>query len=95
MFAIALWDKRAGKLLLARDRMGQKPLYYYQDQHVFVFASEIKALLAHPDVPRVSRFNGDDPSALAKYLSFGYVPAPETAFDGIKMLAAGDDAIGD
>ena len=86
MFAIALWDKRAGKLLLARDRMGQKPLYYYQDQHVFVFASEIKALLAHPDVPRVSRFNGDDPSALAKYLSFGYVPAPETAFDGIKML---------
>ena len=87
MFAIALVGQSGqGRLLLARDRFGQKPLYYYQDQHVFVFASEIKALLAHPDVPRVSRFNGDDPSALEKYLSFGYVPAPETAFDGIEML---------
>ncbi len=86
MFAIALWDKRQGRLLLARDRFGQKPLYYYKDSKVFVFASEIKALLAHPAVPRVSRFTADDAGALAVYLSFGYLPAPETAFRGIKML---------
>lgn len=86
MFALALWDGRRGRLLLARDRFGQKPLYYYTDSKVFVFASEIKAILAHPDVPRVSRFQADDRRALAAYLSFGYVPAPETAFAGINML---------
>ena len=86
MFAIALWDRRHGKLVLARDRMGQKPLYYYHDSDVFVFASEIKALLAHPAVPRESRFTSADPNALAEYLSFGYIPAPNTAFRGIQML---------
>lgn len=86
MFALALWDARRGRLLLARDRFGQKPLYYYQDRKVFVFASEIKALLAHPKVPRVSRFEADDRRALAGYLSFGYLPAPATAFAGINML---------
>lgn len=86
MFALALWDARQGRLLLARDRFGQKPLYYYHDRRVFAFASEIKALLAHPDVPRVSRFSVGDPHALADYLSFGYMPAPATAFRGIKML---------
>lgn len=86
MFALALWDARRGRLLLARDRFGQKPLYYYMDSKVFVFASEIKALLAHPDVPRVSCFGADDGRALAEYLSFGYVPAPETAFRAVKML---------
>ena len=85
MFAIALWDGREQSLLLARDRMGQKPLYTYQDSAVFVFASEIKALLAHPDVPQISRFNRDG-AALCEYLSFGYIPAPNTAFQGIKML---------
>ena len=86
MFALALWDGRRGSLLLARDRFGQKPLYYYQDSRVFVFASEIKAILAHPDVPRVSRFAAEDGRSLSAYLSFGYVQAPETAFAGIKML---------
>ena len=86
MFALALWDARRGRLLLARDRFGQKPLYYYQDSKVFVFASEIKSILAHPAVPRVSRFADEDQGALAAYFSFGYVPAPETAFAGIKML---------
>lgn len=86
MFALALWDAKRQRLLLARDRFGQKPLYYYQDRKVFVFASEIKALLAHPAVPRVSRFDGEDRGALAGYLSYGYVPAPDTAFVGIKML---------
>ena len=89
MFALALWDGRGKKLLLARDRLGQKPLYYYQDSRRFVFASEIKALLAHPTVPRISRFLSDDPAALRDYLSFGYIPAPDTAFAGIKMLMPG------
>ena len=86
MFALAIWDSQIGRLVLARDRFGQKPLYYYQDRKVFVFASEIKAILAHPDVPRVSCFGADDRRALAEYLSFGYVPAPYTAFRGIWML---------
>ncbi len=89
MFALALWDGRKKKLLLARDRLGQKPLYYYHDRRSFVFASEIKALLAHPAVPRISRFSPDDPAALRDYLSFGYIPAPATAFAGIKMLEPG------
>ncbi len=86
MFALALWDRRQGSLLLARDRLGQKPLYYYHDRQLFAFASEIKALLAHPALPRISRFSATDPSALAQYLSFGYLPAPDTAFQGIHML---------
>ena len=86
MFALALWDARRGRLLLARDRFGQKPLYYYQDSRTFVFASEIKAILAHSDRPRVSRFGVGAGSALADYLSFGYLPAPDTAFRHIHML---------
>ncbi|MFN8448234.1 MAG: hypothetical protein U0521_06505 [Anaerolineae bacterium] len=52
MYAFALWDRDERRLLLARDRMGEKPLYYYADDRVIVFASEIKALLAHPAVPQ-------------------------------------------
>ena len=85
MFALALWDARRGQLLLARDRFGQKPLYYYQDQRIFAFASEIKALLAHPALPAESRIS--QPEALLDYLSFGYIPAPMTAFRGIQALA--------
>ncbi len=86
MYAIALWDKRRKRLLLARDRMGQKPLYYFHDRDVFVFASEIKALLAHPQVPRLSAFAAAEGSALAQYLSYGYLPAPDTAFQNIFAL---------
>ena len=86
MFALAIWDSRIGRLVLGRDRFGQKPLYYYEDSKVFVFASEIKAILAHPAVPRVSRFDADNRRALAEYLSFGYVQAPYTAFRDIWML---------
>ncbi len=86
MYAIALWDKRRKRLLLARDRMGQKPLYYYHDRDIFVFASEIKALLAHPHVPRRSSFAAADGGALAQYLSYGYLPAPDTAFQNIFAL---------
>ncbi|MBK8025358.1 MAG: asparagine synthase (glutamine-hydrolyzing) [Chloroflexi bacterium] len=86
MFALALWDAQERTLLLARDRMGEKPLYLYQDGQVLVFASEIKALLAHPAVPRESAL---DARRLAFYLGFGYLPTPETAFQGITMLPPG------
>lgn len=92
-FAIALWDTNSQRLLLARDRMGQKPLYYYDDGQTLVFASEIKAILAHPDVPRESAL--DDPHTLALYLGYGYVPAPNTAFKGIRMLLPGHILIAD
>lgn len=87
-FAIALWDASTRQLFLARDRFGQKPLYYYHAIHegtpIFVFASEIKALLRHPAVPRKSAFQ--DPVILAYYLAYGYIPAPHTAFEGIFAL---------
>jgi len=86
MFAFALWDSTQRRLLLARDRMGEKPLYYYHDERIFVFASEIKALLAHPAVPRESAF---DSHLLALYMGYGYIPAPLTAFKGIKALLPG------
>lgn len=86
MCAFALWDSAEKTLVVGRDRMGEKPLYYYVDSHMFAFASEIKALLAHPDVPRESAMDG---RLLALYLGFGYIPAPETAFRGIKMLMPG------
>lgn len=86
-FAFALWDSTRKRLLLARDRFGQKPLYYYHRDDVFVFGSEIKALLQHPAVPCDSALN--DPHTLALYLGYGYVPAPQTAFQGIQALLPG------
>src|SRR5215467_3312428 len=71
MFAIAIWDGRARKLLLARDRVGKKPLYYYSDGFRIVFGSEIKAIL-QVEVPR-----NIDPEALSDYFSFLYIPAPK------------------
>src|SRR5215831_15875881 len=82
MFALALWDAPARKLELARDRMGEKPLYYYDGPSVFVFGSELRALLAHPAVPRAL-----DPRSLARYLLFDAVPAPYSILDGIAKLA--------
>lgn len=81
MFAFAVWDKQRERLLLGRDRVGKKPLYYWRSPHAFVFASEIKGVLAHPDVPCEL-----DERALAAYLTFGYVPTPHTFFTGIKSL---------
>lgn len=88
MFAFALWDQEAQTLFVARDRMGEKPLYYYYDSRVFVFASEIKALLAHPEVPRRSAFE-TEPELLELYLSYGYIPTPRTAFQHIHALPPG------
>lgn len=84
MFAFAVWDERNRRLFLARDRIGEKPLYYFVDDDRLVFASEIKALLADPGVPR--RIN---PRGLANFLSFGHGIAPETIYAGIHKLLPG------
>ena len=83
MFAIALWDDREHKLLLVRDRLGIKPLYYYVDRDRLVFGSEIKALL-EADIPRVI-----DEEALSHYLALGYIPAPRSIFKGVRKLQPG------
>ncbi|MEJ7849710.1 MAG: asparagine synthase (glutamine-hydrolyzing) [Pyrinomonadaceae bacterium] len=83
MFAFALWDKRKKKLLIARDRFGEKPLYYGVFDGKLLFASEAKALLAHPAVkPEL------DLDAMRHYLSFDYVPAPMSIYKGISKLPA-------
>lgn len=84
MFTFALWDARRGRLLLARDRVGQKQLFFTQAGGQLLFGSEIKALLAHPAVERRLR-----PAALNHYLTFLYVPEPLTMFEGIEELRAG------
>lgn len=81
MFAIALWDARNKKLILARDRIGKKPLYYHANQIRLAFASEMKALLALPDCAiRV------DPGSLDHYLSFFYVPSPRTILTDVAKV---------
>jgi len=84
MFAIAIWDHKARRLILARDRLGEKPLYYAWDGTRFVFASEIKALLVSGLVTR--RLN---PAAVSAYLNLGWVPSPLTIVDGVKSLEPG------
>jgi asparagine synthase (glutamine-hydrolysing) len=84
MFAIALWDTRRKKLLLARDRLGIKPVYYYEGQGFLAFASEIKALLEVPGVPCEV-----DLDALSLYTSLRYVPGPRTMFRNIFKLQPG------
>jgi len=84
MFGLAVWDDRLGRLLLARDRAGEKPLFWTEREGELRFASEIQALLAFPDQPR--RVNR---AALDLYRALGYVPGPHTMFDGIHKLAPG------
>ena len=80
MFALAIWDARARRLLLARDHFGKKPLYYWHDERRLVFGSEIKALLAAGVPVEMAEEN------LGEYLAFGYVPTPRTLFRGIQKL---------
>ncbi|MBN2021092.1 MAG: asparagine synthase (glutamine-hydrolyzing) [Sedimentisphaerales bacterium] len=82
MFAFALWDTRRNALVLARDRTGKKPLYYSFNGDVFVFASEIKAIMVCPWIER--RVSVD---TFAEYFTFGYVGAPRTMYEGISQLA--------
>src|SRR5436190_4925073 len=84
IFAFAVWDTRRERLVLGRDRLGKKPLYYWAGDGLFVFASEIKGVLAHPDVPREL-----DPGAIPAYVTFGYVPTPRTFYAGVLSLPPG------
>jgi len=81
MFAFALWDEKQAKLILARDRTGQKPLLYYHSEGLFCFASEFSSLLESGLVPK--RINEE---AIHYYLSFGYIPAPLTIYENVYKL---------
>jgi asparagine synthase (glutamine-hydrolysing) len=83
MFALVIWDRRRRRLFFARDRAGEKPLYYAQTRGGWALASEIKALLMHPDVSAAV-----DLDALGDYFSFLVTPPPSTLFAGISKLAA-------
>ncbi len=84
MFALAVWDSGRGQLLLARDRLGKKPLVYRHEPGRLLFASELKSILQVPGVPRAI-----DPGALDAYLTYQYVPHPRTIFQGMRKLPPG------
>ncbi len=76
MFAIGIWDERKKQLILARDRLGKKPLYYSLLNGTFLFASELKAIMAYPNFPRKV-----DTLSLRKYLFYEFIPSPHTIFE--------------
>ncbi len=85
MFAFCIWDRNRQTLFLARDRLGIKPLFHaLLEDGTFLFASELKALKAHPRLPRRI-----DPRAVEEYFAFGYVPEPRTIFEGVHKLPPG------
>jgi asparagine synthase (glutamine-hydrolysing) len=84
MFAFAVWDRRSRRLFIARDRFGVKPVYYYHDGAMFVFASEFKAILSYPGVPRRLCY-----PALNEYFTFQNVLSDLTLLEGIRLLPAG------
>jgi asparagine synthase (glutamine-hydrolysing) len=84
MFGLALWDTKRERLVLARDRIGEKPLYVRRESGRLLFASEMKSILQAEDVPRRINF-----AALEEYLALGYVPAPLTMIDGVEKLLPG------
>jgi asparagine synthase (glutamine-hydrolysing) len=88
MFAFGIWDERRGRLLLARDRLGQKPLFYREDAGRLLFASELKSLLQLPDAPREL-----DPSAVNAYLLYQYVPHPQCILRGYRKLPPAHRAV--
>lgn len=90
MFAFALWDEKRRRLLLARDPMGEKPLYLYEHDGRIVFASEMKALLRSGLVPFEL-----DPAAIDRYFHYQYIPEPQTALKGVRKLAAAHTLIVD
>jgi len=84
MFALAIWDRREHKLYLLRDRVGVKPLYYYHKDGLFLFGSELKSLMKHPEFSKDVNY-----SVLSLYLRYGYIPAPFTIFDNTYKLRPG------
>ena len=84
MFGLAVWDARRRRLLLARDRVGKKPLYYAEGTGRISFASELAAILEDPEVPREV-----DHQALDAFLAYRWVPAPMTAFRAVRKLPPG------
>lgn len=88
MFALALWDEGKQKLVIARDRLGKKPLYYGLWPDKFIFASEMKSILVHPNMSRELDYN-----AVSKYFTYEFIPAPNTAFSRIKKLLPGHKLI--
>ena len=84
MFAFALWDRDEGRLILARDRMGIKPLFYFRKGSDVVFASEMKGLMEFPGMPRDINMN-----AMSKFLTYMYVPSPHTMYKDVHKLEAG------
>ena len=84
MFAFALWDNDKRKLLLGRDRAGEKPLYYYYSDQHFIFSSELRSLLASDLIERDL-----DPTSIARYFRYQYVPEPATPFKNVFKLPAG------
>ncbi len=84
MFAVAIWDSRKRKLILGRDRLGKKPLFYDANDKRIVFASELKAILAEGSVSREI-----DPLALSDFFSFGYIPAPKTIYKSTRKVLPG------
>ena len=84
MFAFAIWDARRRELLLARDHLGQKPFFIYRDNEKLVFGSELKAILAHPNLDR-----SIDPAAIEDYLTFGFIPGQRSIFTKVMKLQAG------
>ena len=85
MFAFAIWDEVAERLILARDRMGQKPLYYHKNKESVTFGSTISAVLTDPAVMATP-----DHAAIREYLRYQYVPGPKTGFSGIRQLPPGE-----
>lgn len=90
MFAIGIWDEKKKRLVLARDRLGKKPLYYSLINGTFLFASELKAIMLYPAFPRKV-----DPSSLMKYLFFEFIPCPHTIFEDAKKIPAASYLIWD
>lgn len=85
MFAFAIWDREKQTLFLTRDRLGVKPLYYSELANgQFIFASELKALKVHPELPKTF-----DPTAIEDYFGFGYIPDPKTIYKGVYKLEPG------
>ncbi len=90
MFAFCLFDRMNNRLLLARDRMGEKPLYYFNNTKLFAFASEPLALFSHPQIPRMF-----DEQGVQKFFAYGYSPGETTVFKGVKKVLPGQILIYD